>query len=64
MPDTEIESNTRRLFLRGAAVAAVAGPILTEAHFALAAQATPAGTPHGMALHGQGREAPPPLGPS
>jgi histidinol-phosphate aminotransferase len=51
-------SAARRLFLRGAAVAAAAGPILTEAHFAMAATA-PSGMPTGMALHGQGRDAPP-----
>src|SRR5579875_1338694 len=51
-------SAARRLFLRGAALTAVAAPILTEAHFAMAAAADPA--PTGMALHGQSRLAPPP----
>jgi histidinol-phosphate aminotransferase len=44
----------RRAFLRGAALAA-ATPILTEAHFALAADKPVTG----MALHGQGPDAPP-----
>ena len=63
----------RRSFLRGAAFAAVAAPILTEAQLAVAAQT--AATPSGMALHGQSPNAPPsgavlinanenPLGPS
>jgi histidinol-phosphate aminotransferase len=52
--DLDTVSNARRLFLRGAAFAAAATPILTEAHFAMAAA-----TPSGMALHGQGRDAPP-----
>jgi histidinol-phosphate aminotransferase len=47
----------RRMFLGGAAFAAAA-PILTEAQFAWAAAAD--APPRGMALHGQGREAPPP----
>jgi histidinol-phosphate aminotransferase len=47
----------RRVFLGGAALAAAA-PILTEAHFAWAAAVD--APPKGMALHGQGREAPPP----
>src|SRR5206468_10594544 len=42
---------------RGAAVAAAA-PILTEAHLARAA--TVQATPHGMALHGQASDLPPP----
>jgi histidinol-phosphate aminotransferase len=53
----DVASSGRRAFLRGAAIAAVTAPILTEAHFAMAAAAP---VPHGMALHGQGREAPPP----
>lgn len=48
----------RRSFLRGAAFAAVAAPILTEAQLAVAAQT--AATPSGMALHGQSPNAPPP----
>ena len=47
---------SRRAFLRGAAVAAAATPILTEAHFALAGDKPLSG---GMALHGQTFEAPP-----
>jgi histidinol-phosphate aminotransferase len=46
----------RRSFLRGAAWAAAAAPILTEAHFAHAADAPLKG---GMALHGQGIDLPP-----
>jgi histidinol-phosphate aminotransferase len=53
--DAAVQSSARRLFLRGAALAA-ATPILTEAHLAFAAQTTPSG----MALHGQARQAPPP----
>lgn len=48
----------RRSFLRGAAFAAVAAPILTEAQLAVAAQT--AAAPSGMALHGQSPNAPPP----
>ena len=51
-------ASARRAFLRSAALLAAAGPILTEAGFARAAQTTPA-PPSGMALHGQGRHAPP-----
>ena len=58
--DTDTISAARRLFLRGAAITAVAAPILTEAHFAMAA-AAPA-TPTGMALHGQDAWTPPPPG--
>ena len=47
--DAAVPSSARRLFLRGAALAA-ATPILTEAHLAFAAQTSPSG----MALHGQG----------
>ena len=47
----------RRMFLGGAALAA-ATPILTEAQFAWAAASD--APPRGMALHGQGRDAPPP----
>ncbi|MDB5460794.1 MAG: aminotransferase class [Caulobacteraceae bacterium] len=54
-PDTQAGSIGRRLFLRGAALAAAA-PILTEAHFARAADAPVKG---GMALHGQGIDLPP-----
>jgi histidinol-phosphate aminotransferase len=39
-------------------MAAVAGPILTEAHFALAADASDAAAKGGMALHGQGIDLP------
>jgi histidinol-phosphate aminotransferase len=46
----------RRALLRGGAALAAAVPILTEAHLARAAQQTP----HGMALHGQGPDLPPP----
>ena len=49
----------RRLFLGGAAFAAAA-PILTEAQLAWAAAASVDAPPKGMALHGQGRELPPP----
>ncbi len=48
----------RRSFLRGAAFAAAAVPILTEAHLAHAAQTGAA--PSGLALHGQSPNAPPP----
>ncbi|MET3666263.1 pyridoxal phosphate-dependent aminotransferase [Caulobacter sp. 1776] len=48
----------RRAFLRGAALIAAAGPILTEARLAQAAQT--AAPPSGMALHGQSPNAPPP----
>ncbi len=48
----------RRSFLRAAAFAAAAGPILTEADMARAAQA--GAVPQGMALHGQGPDIPPP----
>ena len=53
--ETTVPSSARRLFLRGAALAAAA-PILTEAHFAMASQTNTA--PSGMALHGQGKEMP------
>jgi len=55
--DTPLASQARRAFLRGAALMAAA-PILTEAHLALAAETDK--PPSGMALHGQGRQAPPP----
>lgn len=48
----------RRELLRGAAALAAAVPIVTEAHLARAAQK--GATPHGMALHGQGPDLPPP----
>jgi len=48
----------RRGLLRGVAFAAAAAPILTEAHLARAAQTQ--ATPHGMALHGQAPDLPPP----
>ncbi|HEY1926519.1 MAG TPA: pyridoxal phosphate-dependent aminotransferase [Caulobacteraceae bacterium] len=63
MDDTISESSARlahpirrRMFLGGAAFAAAA-PILTEAQLAWAAVDAP---PKGVALHGQGRDAPPP----
>ena len=46
----------RRAFLRGAAFLATAAPIMTEASLAHAAQT--AAPPSGMALHGQGPNAP------
>jgi histidinol-phosphate aminotransferase len=51
-------SMARRMFLRGAAIAAAATPVLTEAHFALAAS-TDTPLKGGMALHGQGVDLPP-----
>lgn len=73
MPDIDPAAlRARRRFLKGAAFAAAAAPILTEAHFARAAAAP---GPSGMALHGQDFTPPPagavlinanenPLGPS
>ena len=59
MHDTETPALIgRRSFLRFASMAAVAAPVLTEAHLAHAAQADKPVT--GMALHGQSADLPPP----
>ena len=60
MPDADPSAaalRARRRFLKGAALVAAA-PILTEAHFAMAAAAPPG--PSGLALHGQDFTPPPP----